>query len=147
MKACVLLIAIRPSDGDLNLAVPLVLFDNSRLLPVLISTFTHPHLTIITDTLLHSTDSTYSYTHLLIFIDTHQTVMWPAEVVQKKKWATLSPLFAVKRGSNFLSVWRVDIRNTHTHTHTTWNQIQWKLVKIYNFEYIVNVIEWIVTHY
>ena len=93
-KACVLLIAILPSDGMLNLAASFLLFDKSRL--------THLH----SSSLHHNKAFTYALI-LDLLSCSHIHIVLP-------KWCrnTLSHLFSVKRGLNIVSVRRAGIRNT-----------------------------------
>ena len=60
MEAYVLLIAIRPSDGNDKPGVPLVFFDKNRLMPAPAFSFTLLHLTFITCTLDHNTTLTHN---------------------------------------------------------------------------------------
>jgi hypothetical protein len=54
VTGCVLLMLIRPSDWDIKPSIPLVLFEQSRLIPALGFLFILPHLILITHTLQHN---------------------------------------------------------------------------------------------
>ena len=71
MKAYVLFITIYPLDGDVKPGSPISIFCKSKPIPASCFTFTLPHLTFVTLTVIHNVLilDNLSYIHYTIHID------------------------------------------------------------------------------
>ena len=115
VKAYVLLIAIRQSDGDVKPGRLLCALDNNRLMPAPGFPFTLTHLIFITHKLYNNT--THIYTHpkyLPISTVTHDPVMWSAAVVHKLKMGHNPASIHCIAGTKCLTA-RIGIRNICLH--------------------------------
>ena len=104
VKAHVLLTTIRLSDADIKPDGPLVLFENSRLMPVLSFRFTLPHFIFITDTFHHNT----KFTHINSTKTSSQIYNYTSSIGAES--LIVPTLFAVYWGPFVKVALRVDIR-------------------------------------
>ena len=144
----VLLIAIRPSDGDVKPGGPLGAFREEQAMsrhrvspsPVLSSSHTTHNYTTQTVAQSHPNLNFLQYTIKMLVLH----VMWSAQAVRELKIDHTQRHLSALRGTrtrNSAVGWLWACARTHTHTHTYFTKSQnWKKKVLANdFEYIYTV--------